>query len=254
MRVIHGIWAHGALRVWGEVPELPPAAACSGASPRAAPVRLPGRRAGRPAGRAARAGRPGGGPQAADGELVLRLPSAAGRPGRWPRRTSSGRAPWQPAGRRRGPESLAGWRVPALVLAPAAALDLLRAAAPLGELAIPGSSMPYLSALAASLRPWPPAAGCCPSWPPKTAATPRGGARCSAARTRSARVTWPRRCRRRAGPPADRLPRSCWPTRWTASPTRRRGLACRFPAAREARPYAGPHSFGRTIRGRTDQH
>ncbi len=25
MRVIHGIWAHGALRVWGEDPELPPA-------------------------------------------------------------------------------------------------------------------------------------------------------------------------------------------------------------------------------------
>ena len=43
---------------------------------------------------------------------------------------------------------LAAWRVPVLAFAPAAALDLLRAADQLGEFAVPGPSLPYLAALA----------------------------------------------------------------------------------------------------------
>jgi len=103
MRVIHGIWAHGALRVWGEDPELPPVPrdpapapaphpfACPAADLADLLAALPG-----PAGEAAR--------KAADGEITLRLPSAAGparplaspdlvrpwRPGStWPRRGGS---------------------------------------------------------------------------------------------------------------------------------------------------------------------
>ena len=77
MRVIHGIWAHGALHVWGEDPELPPAPrdpapapaphpfACPAAELADLLAALPG-----PAGPAAR--------KAVDGEITLRLPSAAG--------------------------------------------------------------------------------------------------------------------------------------------------------------------------------
>ena len=39
MRVIHGIWAHGALCLWAEDPELPPVAGVTGPVP--AGVRLP---------------------------------------------------------------------------------------------------------------------------------------------------------------------------------------------------------------------
>ncbi len=49
---------------------------------------------------------------------------------------------------RTGRVRLARWRVPALVFAPAAALDLLGAAGDLGELAVSGASLPYLAALA----------------------------------------------------------------------------------------------------------
>jgi SNF2 family DNA or RNA helicase len=148
MRVIHGVWAGGALGLWGEDPELPavpragmPAPAphpfaCQAAELADLLAALPGS-----AGPAAA--------RAAGGEITLQLPSAAGpdRPLASPELLRPGAA--EPAGRSRGRTSLAGWRVPALLLAPAAALDLLHAAAPLGELAIPGASMPYLSALAA---------------------------------------------------------------------------------------------------------
>ncbi len=39
MHVIHGIWAHGALCLWAEDPELPPTAGATGSAP--AGVRLP---------------------------------------------------------------------------------------------------------------------------------------------------------------------------------------------------------------------
>ena len=88
MRVIHGIWAHGALRVWGEDPELPPAPrdpapapaphpfACPAAELADLLAALPG---GRPGGRAR--------PPTARSRCGCRRPP--GRPGRWPRRTSS---------------------------------------------------------------------------------------------------------------------------------------------------------------------
>ena len=87
MRVIHGIWAHGALCLWAEDQALPPHGP-EPAEPRAArPSRAPGPHpftcqaaeladllAGLPgaAGEAAR--------KAVDDELTLQLPSAAGGP------------------------------------------------------------------------------------------------------------------------------------------------------------------------------
>src|ERR1700722_15891515 len=143
MRVIHGIWAHRALSVWGEDPDLPPAPRDPAPAPAPHPFACPAAEladllAALPglAGEAAR--------KAVSGEIAVRLPSAAGpaRPPASPCLLRRGAV--EPAGRSAVRTSLAGWRVPVLVLAPAAALDLLRAAAPLGELAIPGSSMPYL--------------------------------------------------------------------------------------------------------------
>ncbi len=72
-------------------------------------------------------------------ELALQLPSA-GSPVR--PLASPGLARPRLPGRIR----LATWRVPVLALAPAAALDLLRA--DLGEFVVPGVSLPYLAALA----------------------------------------------------------------------------------------------------------
>ena len=81
MRVIHGVWAHGALCLWAEDPDLPPLAA-AGAVRRApatpASVRLPGRRAGRHAGRVAtRVGRHGSGRRGPQGRPRRADPAAA---------------------------------------------------------------------------------------------------------------------------------------------------------------------------------
>ena len=185
----------------------------------------------------------------------MRLPSAAGpaRPLASPDLLRPGAV--EPAGRSAVRTSLTGWRVPVLVLAPAAALDLLRAAAALGELAIPGSSMPYLSALAAFAealaargRVLPVLAaedgGYAARWRPVL-----GGA--DAQRARDLAVAMPASCRAAGGEPPELAA-----GRRAGRPRRRGGAGS--PAgsapAREARPYAGPHSFGRTIRGRTDQH
>src|SRR5579859_8110926 len=175
MRVLHGVWAAGALCLWAEDPARPaassggpsPEPAPPGRSPEAAPhpfacqaaeladllAAMPG-----PAGEAAR--------KAVDGELTLQLPSAAGpaRPLASPElvRPSAPSAPSAPdtpdapdapdAARapepRTGRVRLARWRVPALVFGPAAALDLLGAAGELAGLAVPGASLPYLAALA----------------------------------------------------------------------------------------------------------
>ena len=154
MRVVHGIWAHGALCLWAEDPAAPAVAAPvpqAGHLPRPHPFAgqaaelsdllagLPG-----PAGEAAR--------KAVDGELTLQLPSAAGHRGPLasPGLIRPDAPPSGPGGS--GPRSrvsLAGWRVPVLAFAPADALDLLAAVGHLGDLtAAVGESLPYLAAVA----------------------------------------------------------------------------------------------------------
>ena len=142
MRVIHGVWARGALCLWAEDPDLPagprdpspsPAPhpfACQAAELADVLAALPGS-----AGEAAR--------KATCEELTLQLPSAGS-----PVRPLASPELIRPDLPRPGRIRLAGWRVPVLAFAPAAALDLLRAAGDLGELVVPGASLPYLAALA----------------------------------------------------------------------------------------------------------
>jgi len=157
MRVIHGVWARGALCLWGEDPGLPEV---QGTGPRGqvpAPVPHPF------ACQAAEladllAGLPGPGGEAArkavGDELTLQLPSRSGpaRPLASPeliRPTATGSATASATGSAAGGRvRLAGWRVPVLVFAPPLGLDLLGAAGGLGELATAGASLPYLAALA----------------------------------------------------------------------------------------------------------
>jgi SNF2 family DNA or RNA helicase len=141
MRVIHGVWARGALCLWAEDPDLP--AVSPGRLPAPAPhpfacqaaeladvlAVLPG-----PGGEAAR--------KAVNDELTLQLPSAGAGPLASPELIRPDDAPAPRPGRVR----LAGWRVPVLALAPAAALDLLRA--DLSEFFVPAAAWPYLAALA----------------------------------------------------------------------------------------------------------
>src|SRR5690242_4031981 len=176
MRVIHGVWAHGALCLWAEDPDLPP-------RPAAAPpgVHLP-----RPhpfASQAAEladllassAGPPGPTSTAAGDavrkavhdELTLRLPSAGGGPlaspelvrpeapgvPEAPGAAEAPAAPVAPVPARRGRVSLAGWRVPVLAFGPASALALLcepgwGGSGPPGDAAIAGGSLTYLAAVA----------------------------------------------------------------------------------------------------------
>jgi superfamily II DNA or RNA helicase len=147
MRVLHGVWARAALCLWAEDPGLPTVShdllpsppphpfACQAAELADLLALLPG-----PAGEAAR--------KAAGDELVLQLPSAAGplRPLASPELIRPDAQ--QSSGSRPGRVRLAGWRVPVLTLAPAAALDLLGGTGALGELVVPGASLPYLAALA----------------------------------------------------------------------------------------------------------
>src|SRR5580693_6633771 len=156
MRVIHGIWAQGALCLWAEDPDLPrvPGSASrrAGVPPVPGPhpfasqaseladllARLPG-----PAADAAR--------KAVDDELTLQLPSAGRAPLASPELI---RPEGDPAGR----VTLASWRVPVLAFSPAAALDVLGGLAPLAPLApldylgdpvaVAGGSLPYLAAVA----------------------------------------------------------------------------------------------------------
>ena len=181
MRVIHGVWAHGALCMWAEDPDLPPLAAAGPSG-----VRLP-----RPhpfACQAAEladmlAGWPGAAGDAArkavHDELTMQLPSAGGGPLASPElvRPEAPGTPGVPGTpgasvasvpARRGRVSLASWRVPVLALGPAAALALLRASGlgasglgasglggsglgrpgPADESAIAGGSLIYLAAVA----------------------------------------------------------------------------------------------------------
>ena len=155
MRVIHGIWAHGALCLWAEDPDLPPV---SGSAPQ--DVRLP-----RPhpfACQAAEladmlAGRPGAVGDAArkavHDELTLQLPSAGGGPLASPElvrpEALEPGSPGAPGPARRGRVSLAGWRVPVLAFGPAAALEVLGGfGSPDDSAAIAGGSLAYLAAVA----------------------------------------------------------------------------------------------------------
>ena len=162
MRVIHGVWAHGALCLWAEDPDLPPV-------PDGAPsdVHLP-----RPhpfACQAAEladmlAGQPGAQEavrKAVHDELTLQLPTAGGGPlaspelvrPEAPGTPGAPRASGASGSARRGRVSLAGWRVPVLALGPAAALAVLGGSGLAGsgspdEAAISGGSLTYLAAVA----------------------------------------------------------------------------------------------------------
>src|SRR5712691_7850594 len=161
MRVIHGVWAHGALCLWAEDPDLPQV---PGAAPHGVPrhdVHLP-----RPhpfACQAAElaemlAGRPGAVGDAArkavHDELILQLPSAGGGPLASPELVrpeppGTGAGSGGPA--RRGAVhrvSLASWRVPVLAFGPAAALAVLGGAGQPDDVAVGGGSLTYLAAVA----------------------------------------------------------------------------------------------------------
>jgi superfamily II DNA or RNA helicase len=149
MRVIHGVWTRGALCLWAEDPDLP--AVSPGRRPAPAPHPF-ACQAGELAdvlavlpGLASEAVR-----KAVNDELTLQLPSAARGPLASPElvRPTAPDVPDVPdvPGPRAGRVRLAGWRVPVLALAPAAALDLLRA--DLSEFFVPGAAWPYLAALA----------------------------------------------------------------------------------------------------------
>jgi SNF2 family DNA or RNA helicase len=155
MRVIHGIWAHGALCLWAEDPDLP---AVSASAPH--DVRLPrshpfacqaaeladmlaGHGLGQAVGDAAR--------KAVHDELTLQLPSVGGGPLASPELLRP--EPLEPASpARRGPVnrvSLVSWRVPVLAFGPAAALEVLGGlASPDDVAATPGGSLAYLAAVA----------------------------------------------------------------------------------------------------------
>jgi superfamily II DNA or RNA helicase len=155
MRVIHGIWAQGALCLWAEDPALPrvlgPGAAgsrlsrphpfaCQAAELADLLAGLTGLRG--PAADAAR--------KAVGDELTLQLPSAGNGPLASPELAQPDHQAAGPA--RRGPigrVSLAGWRVPVLAFEPAAALDVLGGISRLGDgEAAAGGSLPYLAAVA----------------------------------------------------------------------------------------------------------
>jgi SNF2 family DNA or RNA helicase len=144
MRVIHGVWARGTLCLWAEDPDLP------AVSPGRRPARAPHPFACQAAeladmlavlpGRASEAVR-----KAVNDELTLQLPSAGGGPLASPELIRPDAGP-DAGPARAGRVRLAGWRVPVLALAPAAALDLLRA--DLSEFFVAGAAWPYLAALA----------------------------------------------------------------------------------------------------------
>ena len=168
MRVVQGIWAHGALCLWAEDPELPSVAAAAPAGPRLprphpfacqaaeladlvarwpSPV-SPGASSLSSLGDAAR--------KAVHDELTLQLPTAGGGPLASPELVRPARDEPVAAGGstgpvRRGRVSLASWRVPVLAFGPAAALTVLAALGGSGQPDDPataGGSLAYLAAVA----------------------------------------------------------------------------------------------------------
>ncbi|HEY2551838.1 MAG TPA: DEAD/DEAH box helicase [Streptosporangiaceae bacterium] len=164
MRVIHGVWAYGALWLWAEDSVLPARRPAQPGHPAAAPRPHPF--ACQPAELSAELGELTGpaadlAGQAPAGDLTLWLPSAGGGPlsspelirvplaGDDPRSAEpGGPGPGRHQGGRTG---LAPWQVPALIFGPAAALELLLSvtgADPTGTIPAAGS-VRYLAALAA---------------------------------------------------------------------------------------------------------
>ncbi len=146
MRVIHGIWAHGALCLWAEDPDLPSA---SGSGPAGLDLPRPHPFACQAAeladtlagwsgevGDAARKG--------VQHELTLQLPTAGGGPLASPELLR----PEPPAAPRRGRVSLASWRVPVLAFGPAAALAALGGFGQPQDAALAGGSLSYLASVA----------------------------------------------------------------------------------------------------------
>lgn len=142
MLVVHGSWRLGSgLAIWAEDSTSPPRAPRrAGRAPRERPHPFA---AGHPvlAAALAEVAEP-----TAPGAALLTLPTRAGSPLDSPELVRS--APVEPL---RGPVTLAGWRVPALVYAPDTALSLLSritAASALPD-AVPGASLRHLAELAA---------------------------------------------------------------------------------------------------------
>jgi superfamily II DNA or RNA helicase len=130
MRVLHGIWVDAALCVWAEDSGLP--AHGTGTHPFACQATEIADLL-EPLGDLVR--------KAVDGELTLRLPTAAGSPVASPELIRDD----APASWRR---KLAPWRIPVLRFDPAAARDLLTALEDNTTTISTGQSMPYLAAVA----------------------------------------------------------------------------------------------------------
>ncbi|SCF43998.1 non-specific serine/threonine protein kinase [Micromonospora mirobrigensis] len=141
MLVIHGVWLVGVgLAVWAEESSRPSAAPRRpGRAPRERPHPFavdPGELA------AVLADRPG-----RWASVLLRLPTRAGAPLDSPELVRA-----TVAGPVRGPVTLAGWRAPALVYAPDAALGLLTALDDLDGAAVPGADLRHLAQVAEFAR------------------------------------------------------------------------------------------------------
>jgi SNF2 family DNA or RNA helicase len=154
MLVVHGIWAHGAMRLWAEYTMLPEPASGSTASrpqragqdgpalePRLHPFAAPAAELAD-----ALAGLPEPLPdlarKAVDDDLALLLPTVGDEPLAAP---ESGREP------PRGRQALIAWRVPALVFEPQAATEVLGALDRRGESypdLVPGATLAYLAVTA----------------------------------------------------------------------------------------------------------
>jgi superfamily II DNA or RNA helicase len=149
--VIHGIWAYGALSLWAEDSDGPPAAPPRAGRPSRAPRPHPfAGDAGVLAEALAELAYPAQdlARKAVEDELTLLLPATPDGPLASPALVRPpGAGPARPAGR----PALAAWRVPALTFEPAAGYDLLEA---LGEpgagtsRVVLGGSVLYLAALA----------------------------------------------------------------------------------------------------------
>ncbi len=157
MRVIHGIWAYGALWLWAEDSGLPATAPRRPGHPAAAPrphpfgcaaVTLAESLASLIEPMTEPSAESAAGPvrKAVDGELTLWLPSCADGPAASPELSRPPGA--SPPARRR--PALAAWQVPSLILGPAGALELLTSLSGMSGAELPalGSSLRFLAALA----------------------------------------------------------------------------------------------------------
>ena len=224
MRVMHGVWARGALCLWAEDPDLPPAPRAPDAAA-ARRIRSPARPPSWPTCWPRCPGGRRGGPQGGQRRADLQLPSA-GR-----RAAGLARSSLRPG--RAGPAARPGPARCQLAGAGAGLRPGRRAGPAAGSRTWASSSSrarrcPTWPRWPASPTAWPRAAGCCRSWSPEEreayAARWRpvlGGA--DAQRARDLAAAMPPSCRAAAGSrraSAGRRARRAWPTP-------RRGPACR---------------------------